>query len=362
MASHSTWPCSDRQIYAPQGRKSSAMPYAKCWDHFSNESLDLYDGQGSGRSFYSRQTAGEVPSGNFQQCTPSSDPRAPSPSPYASPDELLNRSDPYYPSSRDTQDHPTSSSTEKGRRTRTEGYQMQNCPYPLMPEGQSWKQSLGYPGQQQRFEQYYLSSSQPTHSDSYSTDLGNSYQTQHYSSSFAPSSYLDNNSTPSMASPSRPSYLPFPMPVARPSIVVDEAQDDHICSQKDNQSSLYQDCLGTNVSSVSRHRASVGLVAHRSSTRTPNRNHRKHRTHNDMTDQYDLEESAEGFLNVPRAPRRGQREDDSQPRRRHLTPEGREHAKDVRRVQACKECRRRKIKVCFIWRSGFALLLILPKS
>ena len=32
-------------------------------------------------------------------------------------------------------------------------------------------------------------------------------------------------------------------------------------------------------------------------------------------------------------------------RRRHLTAEGREHAKEVRKVQACANCRRRKIKV-----------------
>ena len=76
----------------------------------------------------------------------------------------------------------------------------------------------------------------------------------------------------------------------------------------------------------------------------------------------DFEESAEGKLIVPQAPRRGPKENYSQPRRRHLTLEQREHAKDVRRVQACKECRWRKIKVCLVWSSGFVFLLTSPES
>ena len=313
-----------------------------------------WDCQGSSRSFHSRQTAEEIVSRGYQQYTPSSGPRARSPSPYAIHDRISNGSDPSYPSIWDSQDYTASSSTEKGRRTGTEGNPMQAWQYPPVAEDQSWKQNLGYSGQQQFFEGYYPHSGQPTQSDSYPTDFGDTYHPQQHSSSYAPSSYLDNNRMPS-------SYVPFITPVARPSIVVDEAQEDHIYSQRHDQSSLYQDCLGINVSSASRRGASVGLDAQRSSTRTPNRNHRHHRTHNDMTGMYDLEESAEGKLSVPRPSRRGQREDDCQPRRRHLTPEGREHAKDVRKAKACKDCRRRKTKVCFVWSSGFGLLLILPK-
>ena len=40
--------------------------------------------------------------------------------------------------------------------------------------------------------------------------------------------------------------------------------------------------------------------------------------------------------------------------RRHLTPEGREHARVLRKVQACKECRRRKIKVSVLPGSDFS--------
>ena len=331
MASNSKWPRSDTQSYTPQGHKSSGVSNATCCDYLNNDGLGSFDHQDSRRSFHSRQTAE-----------------------YAIPDDLSNKSDPSYSSIRDPQYYTASSSTEKGRRTGTEGYPMQAWQYPPVAEDQTWKQNLAYPGQQQFCEEYYLDSGQPTQSDSYPTDFGNTYHPQQYSSSYAPSSYFDNNRMP-------PSYLPITTPVAWPSIVVDEAQDDHIYSQRDDQSSLYQDYLGTNVFSASRRVASVGLDAQRSPTRTPNRNHRHHRTHNDLTDSYDLEESTEGKLSVPRTPRRGQREDDCQRRRRHLTPEGREHAKDVRKVRACKDCRRRKIKVCFVWSSGFGLLLILPK-
>ncbi|KAK0517538.1 hypothetical protein JMJ35_000693 [Cladonia borealis] len=321
MASNSRWPRSDMQSYAPPGRKSSAMSHATCWGCFNND--------GSDRSFQSRQTAEEIPIRSSQQYTHSSEPRAPSPSPYDIPGVLLNSSDPSYPSIRDSQDYTSSSSTEKGRRTGTEGYLMQTWSSPVTAGDQGWTQSAGYPGQQQGSEQYYLSSSQPTQSDSYPTGFADSYQTQQYSSISASSTYLDNNRTPPIASPGPPSYLSFTMPVARPSIVVNEAQDDS---------------SDTNVYSVSRRGASMRLDAHRSSTRTPNRIHRNHRSHNDMTDLDDLEESVEGLLSVPRAPRRGQREDDSPRRTRHLTPEGREHAKDVRREGACENCKRRKTK------------------
>ena len=362
MASNSRWPGSDMQSYAPQGRKSSAMSHATRWDYDSNDGLGLSDWQDSDRSIQSWQTAEETSSRSFQQYTPSSEPRAPSRSPYAVPDELLNRSHPSCPSFRHTQDYLASLSTEKGRRTGSEGYPMQAWPDPLMAEDQSWKQSLGYPGQQQRSEDYYLHSNQPTQSDGYPTDFGDTYQPQQYNSNIAPSSYFDHSRMSSIASSGRFSYLPSMTPVAQPSIVVHEAQDDHTYSHRDDQSSLCQDFLGTNESSVSGRGVSVSLNAQRSSTRTPNRNHRNHRTHNNMADRSDLEESAEGLLGVPRAPKRGQRDDDPQRRRRHLTDEGREHAKDVRRAQACKNCRRRKTKVCFVWSSGFALLLIPSKS
>lgn len=305
MASNSKWPRSDTQSYTPQGHKSSAMSNATCWDYFSNDGLGFFDYQGSRRSSHPRQTTEEKLSRSFQQCTPFAEPRVPSPSPCAILDERLNKSDPSYPMIRGSQDYTASSSTETRRRTGTEDYPTQAWQYPPMAEDQSWKQNLGYSGQQQRFEEYYLHSSQPTQSDSYPTDFGDIYHPQQYSSSHAPSSYLDNNRMPSIASLGRSPYHALMMPVARPSIVVDEAQDNHICS---------------------------------------------------------LEEPAEGKLSVPRAPRRGQRDVDSQRRRRHLTPEGREHAKDVRKVHACKDCRRRKIKVCLVWSSGFALVLILPKS
>ena len=316
------------------------------WGYNSNNRLGSFNRQDSDGSFQSWQTAEEIPGLSLQQYTPSSETRAPSISPYDMAGELLNRRDPSYPSIRDPQDYTTSSSTERGRRAGTEGYSMQTWPFPVTAEDQRWTQSVGYPGQQQVSEQDYLSSSQSTQSDSYLTDFGDSYQTQQYSPSFISSTYLDHNRIPSIASPSRPSYLSYTMPVARPSIVVNEAQDDS---------------SDTKVYSVSRRGASMRLDAHRSSTRTPNRIHQDHRTHNDMKDPDDLEESVEGFLSVPRASRREQREDDTPRRRRHLTPEGREHAKDVRRARACKECKRKKIKVLFVWSSGVDLLLILSK-
>ena len=321
MASNSRWPRSDMQSYAPQGRRSSAMSGTTFWGYNSNDGLGSSDRQGSDRSFQSWQTAEHIPSLSFQQYTASSETRAPSPSPYDMAGEPLNRRDPSFPSIRNSQEYTASSSTEEGRRTGTEGYLMQARPYPLMAENQIWN------------EQYCLSSSQPTQSDSYPTDFGDSYQTQQYSSSFASASFLDNNRTTSIPSTGPLSYRSFTMPVARPSIVVNEAQDDS---------------SDTNVYSVSRRGASMRLDAHRSSTHTPNRIHRNHRTHNDMTDLDDLEEPIEGLLSVPRAPRRGRRDDDSPRRTRHLTPEGREHAKDVRRVRACENCKRKKTKVCFV--------------
>ena len=57
------------------------------------------------------------------------------------------------------------------------------------------------------------------------------------------------------------------------------------------------------------------------------------------------EESVDGRLTAPRTARRDNRDEDTQPRRRHLTPEGRQHAKEVRRARACQDCHRRKIKV-----------------
>ena len=362
MASNSRWPGSDMQSHAPQGRKSSAMSHATRWDYDSNDGLGFSDWQGSDRSFQSWQTAEETSSRSFQQNTPSSEPRAPLRSPYAIPDELWNSSDPSYPTFRHTQDYLVSSSIERGRRTGSEGYPMQTWPNPLMAEEQSWKQSLGYTGQQQRSEEYHLHSNQPTQSDGYPTGFGDTYQSQQYSPNLAPSSYLNVDRMASIASSSRSSYLPSVTPVAQPSIVVHEAQDDHICSYTDDQSSPYQDFVGTNGSSAVGRGVPVRLNAQRPSTRTQHRKHRNHRTHNDLVDRSDLEESAERLLGVPRTPKRGQRDDDRQPRRRHLTDEGREHAKDVRRAQACQNCRRRKIKVCFVWSSGFAVLLILFKS
>ena len=347
MAPDSRWPRSDIQSYTPPGRKSSTMSHTTFWDYNGNYGLGSSDRRGLDRSFQSWQTAEEIPSLSFQQYTPSSETRALSLSPYGMASERLNRMDPSPPSIRDSQDYTTSSSTEKGRRTGTEGYSMQTWPFPVTTEYQSWTQSVGYPGQQQGPEQYYLSSSQPTQPDSYLTEFGDSYQTQQCSSSFASSNYLDNNRTPSIALPSTPSYLSFPMPVARPSIVVNEAQDDS---------------SDTNVYSVSRRGASMRLDAHRRSGRTPNRIRRNHRSHNDVTDLDDVKESVEGLLSVPRAPKRGRREDDSPRRTRHLTPEGREHAKDVRREGACENCKRRKIKVYFVWSSSLALLLILLQS
>ena len=335
------------------------MSNATCWDYTGSDSLDNSDCRGPNRSFHSRETAEDILNRNFQDYTPFSGSRASSLSPCAIPDRPFNNSDLSNPSIWNTQDYIAFSSTEKVPRTGTEGYLMQAGQYPHMAEDQSWKQNLGYHGQEQRFQESYHYSSQPTQSGSHAPNFQNTFHPQYYSSNYAPSSYVDYNRMPSMASPDRSSYPPLRMPVAQPSIVVEEAQDDPARVQRDDQSSLYQDCLGTNVSLASRRGVCVGLNGQRSSTRSLSRNHR---THDDMTDLSDLEESAEGKLTVPRAPRRRQREDDSQRRRRHLTPEGREHAKEVRKVHACKDCRRRKIKVCLVWSSGFAPLLILPKS
>ena len=318
MASNSRRPRSDTQSYTPQGR-------------------------------------------NFQQYTRFSGSRVPSLSPYAIPDEHLNKSDPSYPSTRDAVDYSASSSSENGRRIGNEGYVMQAWQYPAMVEDQSWKSSLCYSGQQQRYDEHYLHPTEPIQSGSYPINFGDTHPLQQYSPSYASPSYLENNRMPSVASPSRSPYSPF-MPVPRPSIVVDEVQDDHICNQRDAQSSYYQDYLGTNVLSASHRGASVRPNAQRSSTRTPNRNRRNHRTQNDMMDMSDLEECAEGKLSGPRASRGGQKEDDSQRRRRHLTRAQREHAKDVRKVRACEDCRRKKIMVCLVRSSGFALLLNLLKS
>ena len=362
MASNSRWPGFDMQSYAPQSRKSSAMSHATRWDYDSNDGLGYSDWQGLDRSFQSWQTAEETSSRSFQQYTPSSEPRAPSRSPYAIPDELWNSSDPSYPTFRHNQDYLASSSNERGRRTGSEGYPMQAWQNPLMAEDQGWNQSLSYNGQQQRSEEYNLHSNQPTQSDAYPTGFGDTYQPQQYSSGFAPSSYLDINRMASIATSGHSSYLPSMTPVAGPSIVVHEAQDNHICDSTDDQSSPFQNSLPTNRSSASGRGASMRLNAQRSLTRTPHRNHRNQQTHNDMANGSDLEESAERLLGVPRTPKRGQRDDDHQPRRRRLTVEGREHAKDVRRAQACQSCRRKKTRVCFAWSSGFALLLILSKS
>ena len=335
------------------------MSNATCWDYSSNHGLDFSECHGPSRSFNSRQTAQEIPSCSLQQSTPFSGLLALSPSPYVTPDELFNKIESPYESILMSQDYTASSSTENGRRTGPEDYPMQAWQYPFMAEDQNWKQNLDYSGHQQYSEGSYQNSSQPMQSGSYPTSSENTLHPQQYNPSYVPPSYLYNNRMPSTASPGSSSYPSSMMAVARPRIVVDKAQDDPICSQMDDQSSIYQDCLGTNISSASRRGASMGLNAQRLSTRTPSRSHR---THNDMMDASDFEESAEGKLSVPRTPRRRQREDDSQPRRRHLTPEGREHAKEVRKVQACKECRRRKIKVCLVWSSGFALLLTRPES
>lgn len=335
------------------------MSNATCWDCSSNHGLDLSDCQGQVRSLYSPQTALEIPSRSLHQRTAFSESLAPSTSPYVTPNEPFNMINPSYGSFYMPQDHTVASSTENGRRTGTGNYLTQALQYPFVAEDQNLKQNPGYSGQQQYPDGSYQYPSQPMQSSSFPTSSENTRHPRQYSPSYVPSSYLDNNRMPSIASPGHSSYPAFMTAVTRPSIVVDEAQDDPTWSQRDHQSSIYQDCLGTDISSASRCGASGGLDAQRSSTQTPSRNHG---TRNDMMDASDLEEYNEGKLSVPRTPRRGRREDDSQPRKRHLTPEGREHAREVRRVQACKECRRRKIKVCLVWTSGFALLLTLLES
>ena len=362
MASNSNRTRSVTQIRTPQGHKSSAMSHTTCWDYSNSHCLEFSDCQGPYSSYHSRHTAQEIPSRSLQQRTPFSGPQALSPSLFVTRDELSNKIDCPYQSSLMSQDHTAASSTENGRRNGTENYAIQAWQYPYIAEDQTSKQNLGYFGQQQYSEGSYQHSSQPMQSGTYLTSSEDTHPPQQYNPSYIPPSYLDPNRMPSIASPGRSYYHPFMTAVTRPRIVVDEAQDDPTCSQGDRQSSIYQDCLGTNISSASRRGASVGLNAQRSLSRTPSRNHRRN---NDIVDASDLEESAEGKLNVPRTPRRGQREDGSQQqqqRRRHLTPEGREHAKEVRKKQACKECRRKKIKVCLVWSSGFALLLTFPES
>lgn len=51
-------------------------------------------------------------------------------------------------------------------------------------------------------------------------------------------------------------------------------------------------------------------------------------------------------LCVPRTLKQESKEGDHQPRQRALTPEGRRHASEVRKYSACKNCKRRKVKVC----------------
>ena len=374
----------DTQSCTAQGHRSSAMFNTSCCGYPSNHISDLSDYQGLSRSFHSRHTAQEIPSRSLQQRTPFSGPRAPSPRLYVAPGELSSNIDPSYESILTSQGYTASSSTENGRQTGTENYLMQPGQYPFMAEHQGWQQNLGYSGQQTFSEGSYQHSSQLIQSGSYPTSSENSRQPQQYNQSYVPPSYvppsyvpssyvppsyvppsyvppsyLYKNRTPSIASPGSSSNPPSMMAATRPRIVVDKAQDDPISSPGNDQSSIYQDCLGTNIVSASHREASVGLNTQRSSSRTPRRSHR---TRNNTMDASDLEEAAEGKLSVPRTPRRRQSEDDSQRRRRHLTPEGREHAREVRKLHACKECRRRKIKVCLVWASGFALLLTLPES
>lgn len=354
MASKSKRSRSDTQIYTPHGHKSSAMSNATCWDYSSNHGLDFADCQGPSRSFNSRQTAQEISSFGLQQSTPFSGLLTLSPSPYVTPDELFNKIESPFESILTSQDYTASSSTGNGRRTGPEDYPMQAWQYPYMAENQNWKQNLDYPGHQQYSEGSYQHSSQPMQPGSYPTSSENTRHPQKYNPDYVPPSYMYNNRMTSIASPGSSAYPSSMMAVDRPRIVVDKAQDDPICSPMDDQSSIYQDCLGTNIASVSRRGVFMGLNAQRPSTRTRSRSLR---THNDMIDTSDFEESAAGKLSVPRTPRRGQREDVSQRRRRHLTPEGREHANEVRKVHACTDCRRRKIKVGLIWNSGFARLL-----
>ncbi|KAK3170578.1 hypothetical protein OEA41_002659 [Lepraria neglecta] len=58
----------------------------------------------------------------------------------------------------------------------------------------------------------------------------------------------------------------------------------------------------------------------------------------------------EGKLRVPRSEDRRRRDHVPRSRSRVLTDEGREHAKQVRKVGACKDCRGRHIRVCFLSR------------
>ena len=326
------------------------MSNAPCWGYSSNHGLDFSDCEGQIRSLYSQQTAQEIPSRSLHQRTPFSESLAPSTSPYVTLHDPFHMIDSSHGPFSMPQEYTAASSTENGRRTGTGNYLMQELQYPFTAEDQMSKQNPGYSGQQPYSDGSYQHSSQQMQSSSYPTSSGNTRHPRQNDPSYVPPSYLDDNCMPSIASPGFSSNPTSMTALTRPRIIVDEAQDDPTWSQRDRQSSIYQACLGTDISSASRRGASGGLEAQRSSTRTPSRNHR---ICNDMMDASDLEESIEGRLSVPRTPRRGRREDDSQPRRRHLTPEGREHAREVRRVQACKECRRRKIKVCLVWSSGF---------
>ena len=333
----------DTQSYTTQGLMNSAMPNTTYCGYSSNHGSDFSNYQGSSRSCYSRHSAQEIPSRGLQQRTLFSGPLAPLPRPYDAPGELSNKTDSSYESILTSQGYTASSSTENGRQAGTENYSTQPWQYPFMAEYQGWQQNLGYPEQQTFSEGSYQHSSRPMQSGSYPTNSENSRQPQLYNPSYIPPSFLYNNRMPSIASLGSSSYPSSIVAATRPRIVVDKAQDDPISRLGDDQSSIYQDCLGTDIVSASRREASVELNTQRSSSRTPRRSRR---TRYSMIDASDLEEAAEGKLSVPRTPRRRQKEDDSQPRRRHLTPEGREHARGVRKLHACTECRRRKIKVC----------------
>lgn len=60
----------------------------------------------------------------------------------------------------------------------------------------------------------------------------------------------------------------------------------------------------------------------------------------------------ESLLLVPGTSKHERKNDDHQPRQRALTPEGRRHASEVRKLHACKECKRRKVRVCGARRIG----------
>lgn len=65
--------------------------------------------------------------------------------------------------------------------------------------------------------------------------------------------------------------------------------------------------------------------------------------------EHDTKDKAnEGKLRVPRSEDRRRKDHIPVSRSRVLTDEGREHAKQVRKVGACKDCRGRHIRVCFL--------------